>query len=94
VRGLQEPALFDLAGMALRGAKRDLRRAGLDFVFVDCPPGVATIHDDAIAAANTAAWTTQLRDLGQSDDEITRSFRSFNAWAWQFRQASDEAEKS
>jgi len=45
-------------------------------------------------SANTGAWTTQLRALGQTDDEITRSFRSFNAWAWQFRQASDEAEKS
>ena len=45
-------------------------------------------------SANTSAWTTQLRALGQSDDEITRGFRSFNAWAWQFRQASDEAEKS
>jgi sulfhydrogenase subunit delta len=45
-------------------------------------------------SANTGAWTTQLRALGQSDDEITRGFRSFNAWAWQFRQASDEAEKS
>jgi coenzyme F420-reducing hydrogenase gamma subunit len=45
-------------------------------------------------SANTAAWTTQLRALGQSDDEISRAFRTFNAWAWQFRQASDDAEKS
>lgn len=58
VRGLQQPALFDLAGMSLRGAKRDLRRAGLDFVIVDCPPGVATIHDDAIAAADVVIIPT------------------------------------
>jgi sulfhydrogenase subunit delta len=45
-------------------------------------------------SANTGALTTQLRSLGQSDEEIARLFRSFNAWAWQFRQASEEAERS
>jgi hypothetical protein len=38
--------------------------------------------------------TNQLRLLGQSDEEIARSFRSFNAWSWQFRQASEEAERA
>jgi len=45
-------------------------------------------------SANTAAMTGQLRTLGQSDEEIARLFRSFNAWAWQFRQASEDAERS
>jgi coenzyme F420-reducing hydrogenase gamma subunit len=45
-------------------------------------------------SANTAAWVKQLRNLGQTDEEIARAFRSFNAWAWQFRQASEEAERA
>jgi coenzyme F420-reducing hydrogenase gamma subunit len=43
---------------------------------------------------NTAALTHQLRALGQSDEQIARLFRSFNAWSWQFRQASEEAERA
>jgi hypothetical protein len=43
---------------------------------------------------NTAALTQQLRTLGQSDEEIARLFRSFNAWSWQFREASEEAERA
>ena len=42
---------------------------------------------------NTESWTNQLRLLGQDDDAIARSFRSFNAWAWQFRRASEEAQR-
>jgi sulfhydrogenase subunit delta len=45
-------------------------------------------------SANTAAMTAQLRLLGQTDEEIARAFRSFNAWSWQFRQASEEAERA
>jgi sulfhydrogenase subunit delta len=45
-------------------------------------------------SANTAALTAELRRLGQSDEEIARLFRGFNAWAWQFRQASEEAERA
>lgn len=43
---------------------------------------------------NSASLTNQLRVLGQSDEEIVRAFRSFNAWSWQFRRASEEAERS
>lgn len=43
---------------------------------------------------NTASLTRQLTALGQSDAEIVRAFRSFNAWAWQFRRASEEVEHS
>jgi hypothetical protein len=32
--------------------------------------------------------------LGKSDQEIARTFRSFSAWAWQFRQASEQAERA
>ncbi len=42
---------------------------------------------------NTASLTEQFRVLGQSDEQITRAFRGFNAWAWQFRKASEECEK-
>jgi sulfhydrogenase subunit delta len=42
---------------------------------------------------NTASLTEQFRILGQTDEQITRAFRGFNAWAWQFRKASEECEK-
>ncbi len=45
-------------------------------------------------SANTGALTRQLREMGQSDEDIVRMFRSFNAWSWQFRQASEEAERA
>ena len=40
---------------------------------------------------NPTSLSRQFRVLGMSDLEIQRSFRGFNAWAWQFRQASEEA---
>jgi sulfhydrogenase subunit delta len=43
---------------------------------------------------NTASVTSQFRILGQSDPAISRAFRGFNAWAWQFRKASEECERS
>ena len=43
---------------------------------------------------NTASLTNQFRILGQSDPAISRAFRGFNAWAWQFRKASEECERS
>ena len=43
---------------------------------------------------NTAALTARLRVLGQDDDAIVRAFRSYSAWAWQFRQAGEECERS
>jgi coenzyme F420-reducing hydrogenase gamma subunit len=42
---------------------------------------------------NTASLTNQFRILGQTDAEICRVFRGFNAWAWQFRRASEECER-
>ncbi len=43
---------------------------------------------------NTTSLTTQLRIWGRTDAEIVRAFRGFNAWAWQFRRASEECERS
>jgi coenzyme F420-reducing hydrogenase gamma subunit len=43
---------------------------------------------------NTAALSSQMSLLGQSDPEITRAYRGFNAWAWQFRQAGEERERT
>ncbi len=43
---------------------------------------------------NTASLTNQFRILGQSDEQIARAFRGFNAWAWQFRKASEECERT
>jgi len=43
---------------------------------------------------NTASMTSQFRILGQNDDQIARAFRSFNAWSWQFRKASEECERA
>jgi sulfhydrogenase subunit delta len=42
-------------------------------------------------SANTRAWTQQLIEFGATPQLIQQSFRSFNAGAWQFRQASEEA---
>lgn len=42
---------------------------------------------------NTASLTSQLCILGQSDEQVVRAFRGFNAWAWQFRKASEECER-
>jgi sulfhydrogenase subunit delta len=41
---------------------------------------------------NTSSLTNSFRILGQTDDQISRVFRGFNAWAWQFRKASEECE--
>jgi len=43
-------------------------------------------------SANTAALAAQFRVLGATEPEIQRAFRSYSAWAWQFRQASEEAQ--
>ncbi|MBS1854599.1 MAG: oxidoreductase [Acidobacteria bacterium] len=43
---------------------------------------------------NTGSLAAQLRVMGQSDAEISRAFRGFNAWAWQFRKASEEHERT
>jgi sulfhydrogenase subunit delta len=45
-------------------------------------------------SANTDALTKQFRILGQTDDEIARAFRTYNAWSWQFRRAGEEAERA
>jgi sulfhydrogenase subunit delta len=43
---------------------------------------------------NTDALMKQFRILGQTDDEIVRAFRTYNAWSWQFRRAGEEAERA
>jgi sulfhydrogenase subunit delta len=40
---------------------------------------------------NTAALSAEFRILGQDDAAIARAWRGFNAWAWPFRRAGDEA---
>jgi coenzyme F420-reducing hydrogenase gamma subunit len=45
-------------------------------------------------SANVKALAARMQLLGKSDQEITRAFRSFNAWAWQFRQASEGREST
>jgi sulfhydrogenase subunit delta len=42
---------------------------------------------------NTASLINQFRILGQTGAETSRAYRSFNAWAWQFRKASEECER-
>jgi coenzyme F420-reducing hydrogenase gamma subunit len=41
---------------------------------------------------NTTSLSSQLESLGENDQEIACAFRGFNAWAWQFRRASEERE--
>jgi len=42
---------------------------------------------------NTASLTSQFRTMGQSDEQIARAYKGFNAWAWQFRKASEECKR-
>jgi coenzyme F420-reducing hydrogenase gamma subunit len=42
---------------------------------------------------NTVSLVNQFRILGQTDQQIARAFRGFNAWAWQFRKASEECDR-
>jgi len=44
-------------------------------------------------SANPAALTDQMLREGATSDEVQRLFRTYNAWAWQFRQASEEVER-
>ena len=43
---------------------------------------------------NTDSLTNQFRILGQTSSEISRVYRNFNAWAWHFRNAGEEAERT
>jgi coenzyme F420-reducing hydrogenase gamma subunit len=43
-------------------------------------------------SANVPSLARQFEVLGQSHEQIARSFRSFSAWAWQFRKASETYE--
>lgn len=43
---------------------------------------------------NTGSLSNLFRILGQNDAEITRAFRSFNAWAWHFRKAGEESDRT
>jgi sulfhydrogenase subunit delta len=45
-------------------------------------------------STNAQSLGNQFQVLGQSDQAITRTFRSFNAWAWQFRQASEGRDRT
>jgi sulfhydrogenase subunit delta len=45
-------------------------------------------------SSNTRSLSAQFRILGEDDPQICRAFRSFNAWAWQFRKASEESERT
>jgi coenzyme F420-reducing hydrogenase gamma subunit len=42
---------------------------------------------------NAQSLSECFRILGQDKGEITRAFRGYNAWAWQFREASEAAER-
>ena len=44
-------------------------------------------------SANTASLANHFHYLGYPADQAVRAFRSFNAWAWQFRKASEECER-
>lgn len=41
-------------------------------------------------SANAPSLAERLRGLGMLQPEVERSFRTFNAWSWQFRKVSEE----
>ena len=45
-------------------------------------------------STNADSLSNRFRILGLKDPEIVRAFRGFNAWSWQFRQASEQREHS
>jgi sulfhydrogenase subunit delta len=44
-------------------------------------------------SANGASLANHFHYLGLPSDRAVRAFRGFNAWAWQFRKASEECER-
>ena len=44
-------------------------------------------------STNAQSLANQFRIWGQGDPEIMRAFRTFNAWAWQYRQVSEGRER-
>jgi sulfhydrogenase subunit delta len=44
-------------------------------------------------SANSASLANHFQYLGLPADRAVRAFRGFNAWAWQFRKASEECER-
>src|SRR5664279_4981029 len=42
--------------------------------------------------ANAQALAKRFHEDGMSEPDLQRAFRTFNAWAWQFRKASEEVE--
>jgi coenzyme F420-reducing hydrogenase gamma subunit len=44
-------------------------------------------------STSAASLANQFRIWGQGDPEIMRAFRTFNAWAWQYRQVSEGRER-
>ena len=44
-------------------------------------------------SANTSSLANHFQYLGMAPDQSVRAFRGFNAWAWQFRKASEDCER-
>jgi hypothetical protein len=42
---------------------------------------------------NVASMSDALRLIGQDNRDLMRGFHGFNAWAWPFRQAGEDAER-
>jgi coenzyme F420-reducing hydrogenase gamma subunit len=42
---------------------------------------------------NTGSLSERFRLLGQTEEDVVRLFRTFNAWAWKFRTAGEEVER-
>jgi chromosome partitioning protein len=51
-RALPQPILADLAGQSLAGVQRKLPAIGLDYLILDCPPGISRFQREAIRAAD------------------------------------------
>jgi sulfhydrogenase subunit delta len=45
-------------------------------------------------STNAMSLSNHFRVLGMNDQAITRTFRYFNAWAWQYRQVSEGSERT
>jgi len=57
-RALPQPILVDLAGRSLAEVQRELRATGLDYLLLDCPPGLSPFQREAIRAADLVLMPT------------------------------------
>jgi MinD-like ATPase involved in chromosome partitioning or flagellar assembly len=74
-----QPILADLGGWSLAGVQRKLRATGLDYLFLDCPPGISRFQRAAIWAADLVLVLTGASVLDLAAIASPRKWRIWRA---------------